>query len=272
MRWQCLHDATVAEVNWTSSVSKRPQPMRIDPDPDGERRAQTKRRLQKKRAPGLRLWRVLRWTVGLFVALSVGLVVACRFVNPPLTAFMAGEWLLAKATGRWDFRLSQQPVTLREIALPMRSAVVAAEDQRFMQHWGFDFVEIRAAMEEGRRDGHPARGASTITQQLAKNLFLWPGRWWIRKALEAWFTVLIEATWPKPRILEVYLNIAQFGDGVYGVEAASRLYFAATAAELSPEQAALLAAVLPNPITLQVTEPSAYLRQRQQWILNQMGL
>ena len=151
----------------------------------------------------------------------------------------------------------------------MKVAVIAAEDQRFLEHRGFDLASIRAALDE-RAQGGRVRGASTVSQQLAKNLFLWPGRSWLRKALEAGFTVLIESFWPKQRILEVYLNVVEFGPGVYGVGAAAEVYFRKAAAELTAEEAALLAAVLPNPQRLQVAAPSAYVRSRQRWILIQM--
>jgi monofunctional biosynthetic peptidoglycan transglycosylase len=154
------------------------------------------------------------------------------------------------------------------IAEPMKVAVIAAEDQRFPSHRGFDFEAIDQALAE--RERGRIRGASTISQQVAKNLFLWPGRSWTRKGLEAYFTVLIETLWPKQRILEVYLNVAEFGRGIYGVGAASQTYFGKPAAQLTAEEAALLAAVLPSPKRFRVTAPSAYLRSRQHWILGQM--
>jgi monofunctional biosynthetic peptidoglycan transglycosylase len=149
-------------------------------------------------------------------------------------------------------------------------AVIAAEDQNFPTHHGFDFESIQKAMDAHEK-GKRLRGASTISQQVAKNMFLWSGRSFVRKGLEAYFTVLIELTWSKRRILEVYLNIAELGDGVFGVEAASRRYFKKSAASLSNEEAALLAAVLPNPIRLKVNRPSAYIRERQSWIISQMS-
>lgn len=148
-------------------------------------------------------------------------------------------------------------------------AVMAAEDQKFPDHRGFDMTAIQNAVI-GRLDGNRLRGASTITQQVAKNLFLWPGRSFARKAIEAYLTVLIEISWPKRRILEMYLNIAEFGPGIYGVPAASRIYFGKTPARLSDAEAALLAAVLPNPRQLRVDQPSAYVRERQRWIMAQL--
>jgi len=150
-------------------------------------------------------------------------------------------------------------------------AVIASEDQRFLAHHGFDFDQLQIALDE-HRAGDELRGASTITQQVAKNLFLWSGRSFVRKGLEAYFTVLLEACWPKQRILEVYLNVVELGDGVFGVEAAARRFFGVSASALSAEQAALLAAVLPNPRKLLADRPSSYVRSRQSWILGQMRL
>jgi monofunctional biosynthetic peptidoglycan transglycosylase len=148
---------------------------------------------------------------------------------------------------------------------------MASEDQRFLEHHGIDFVSLDRAVED-YRDGDGLRGASTITQQVAKNLFLWQGRSLARKALEAYLALLIELCWSKERILEVYLNVAEFGPGVFGVEAAAQKYFGSQAASLGLSQAALLAAVLPNPERLQAARPSAYVRSRQAWIVTQIRL
>ncbi|PSJ23202.1 monofunctional biosynthetic peptidoglycan transglycosylase [Halomonas sp. ND22Bw] len=148
-------------------------------------------------------------------------------------------------------------------------AVIAAEDQRFPEHHGFDLVELRRAVEASLNGGD-LRGASTLSQQTAKNLFLWTGRSWVRKGLEAWFTLLIETLWPKERILEVYLNIAEWDDGVFGLEAASRHYFGVTASRLSNAQASRLAAILPNPRGWSASRPSGYVLQRSAWIRGQM--
>ena len=148
-------------------------------------------------------------------------------------------------------------------------AVVAAEDQRFYQHFGFDFQEIQASIEDYNDTGK-LRGASTLSQQVAKNLFLVPAKSFLRKGLEVYFTVLIEALWSKQRILTVYLNIAQFGDHLFGIEAASQQYFGISARQLSKSQAALLAATLPNPLRFKAKQPSAYVFKRQLWILKQM--
>lgn len=168
-----------------------------------------------------------------------------------------------------SFRIRQEWIPLDEIAPTAALAVVAAEDQLFDQHFGFDL----AAMEQALRDneaGHKLRGASTLSQQTAKNLFLYPEQSYVRKVLEAGWTILLELILPKQRILEIYLNIAQFGRGIYGVQAASQVFFQKPAAQLTASEAALLAAVLPNPIRLEVDHPSPYVRGRQAWILKQM--
>src|SRR5262245_7649604 len=179
--------------------------------------------------------------------------------------------------GRWlDGIIGRQPrididydwVPWRRIAPPAPLAVVAAEDQRFPTHYGFDVGAIRKAMNERRAQ---MRGASTITQQTARNLFLWSGRSWPRKVLEAYATLLIEVCWPKRRILEVYLNVAEFGDGVYGIEAASRRFFGHGAAQLSRHEAALLAAVLPDPKDWRAARPSAFVEARARSIESQMA-
>ena len=147
--------------------------------------------------------------------------------------------------------------------------MIAAEDQKFLHHNGFDVEAIQMAIDDAR-DGGQLRGASTISQQTAKNLFLWPGRSFVRKGLEAYLTVLIELCWSKQRIVEMYLNIAEFGNGLFGITAASKHFFGKTPAELSADDAALLAAVLPNPARLRVDEPSPYVRARQAWIRRHM--
>lgn len=219
------------------------------------------------------LWRrvsrvVLRAIVVALVA-SVVVVLALRFVPPPTTAFMLARRVDAITAGERDFRIDQRWVRYDAISPAMPIAVVASEDQRFPHHHGFDLDAIADALEERGR-GERQRGASTISQQVAKNLFLWSKPSWVRKGLEAYFTVLIEATWPKRRILEVYLNIAEFGDGIYGVEAASQRYFRKPASALGEREAARLAAVLPNPKTLRVDRPTAFIDARVAWIVRQV--
>ena len=189
-------------------------------------------------------------------------------VPPPISAFMLHQLARNVASGEW--RLPEYRwVPAERISDHLALAVIAAEDQRFPSHFGLDLDAIRRAADHNARGGS-VRGASTITQQTAKNLFLWPGRSWLRKGLEAWIALWMEALLSKARILELYLNLAQFGDNVYGAEAASRHYFGVSAARLDSAQAALLAAVLPNPVRYRVEAPSAHVRSRQQWILGQM--
>jgi monofunctional biosynthetic peptidoglycan transglycosylase len=215
-----------------------------------------------------RLLRFLVWFLALAVVSSIAAVVLLRWVDPPTSAFMIRERLLAPADRKAP-AVRQQWVDWPHISSQAKVAVIAAEDQTFPDHNGFDFKSINDALGERER-GRRVRGASTISQQVAKNLFLWPGQSWLRKGLEAWFTVLIETLWPKQRILEVYLNVAEFGRGVYGVHAAAHVYFRKSAARINAPEAALLAAVLPNPKRMRVNAPSQYVRARQQWIMGQM--
>ena len=224
----------------------------------------------KKRSLAVRTLRLLLALVVIGLILSVGAVVVLRWVNPPTTAFMLGDRIEAWRDGDAKYRLRHEWVAWPRIPAAMRLAVVAAEDQTFPTHHGFDLKSINDALED-RESGRRVRGASTISQQVAKNLFLWPGKNWIRKGLEAWFTVLIEALWTKQRILEVHLNVAEFGHGIYGIGAAATIFFHKPATRLNASEAALLAAVLPNPARLHVEKPSRYVRSRQQWILTQMG-
>jgi monofunctional biosynthetic peptidoglycan transglycosylase len=220
------------------------------------------------------LWRWLVRTLLLtcltVVLLAAGVVLALRWVHPPTSAFML--------EARWDAWRGREPgyrtqyrwVDLESISPQLAIAVIASEDQQFPFHAGFDFKSIREAVRAHER-GRSLRGASTITQQVAKNLFLWSGRSFFRKGMEATLTVMLELLWPKDRILEVYLNIAQFGHGVYGVEAAAEHYFHLPAIRVGRSDAALLAGVLPNPERLRADAPSRYLLSRRDWILGQMA-
>ncbi|AOY86915.1 monofunctional biosynthetic peptidoglycan transglycosylase [Marinobacter salinus] len=205
------------------------------------------------------------WTLVVTLLMILAVIVLFRFVNPPTSSFMLGYQLAAPRQA-----LHQEWVDLEDISPWMPLAVVASEDQRFPHHWGVDFNAIRKALAEYKA-GQGLRGASTITQQTAKNLFLWNGRSFVRKALEAGLALGLDLLWSKRRILEVYLNIAEFGPGVYGVGAASRLYFGVPASRLSPVQAARLAAVLPNPKVLSAVDPSPYVWDRVVWIQGQMS-
>lgn len=217
------------------------------------------------RASGAR--KLLKWFSllfgGAFVCLLL-VILAFRFVNPPTSAFILAYQL--QGTGK---SLAHEWVPMAEISPWMPLAVVASEDQRFPQHVGVDFEAIRQALSEYKA-GEGLRGASTITQQTAKNLFLWNGRSFVRKAIEAGLALVIDGIWPKRRVLEVYLNIAEFGPGIYGVEAASQAYFGKPARYLTEYQAALLAAVLPNPKVLSVNSPSSYVSERVAWIQRQI--
>ena len=215
---------------------------------------------------------VVRWLIRILIGwlvLTAGLVLLFRFLDPPTTAFMVERRLDAADRNEKGFVLRQQWVPLSRISTHLQRALIAAEDQKFEQHAGFDVQAIEDAVED-RLDGKSTRGASTITQQVAKNLFLWPGKSFVRKALEAYFTVRLELLWSKDRILEVHLNVAEFGNGVYGAEEASRLYLGKAAASLTPEEAALLVVVLPSPKTRKVTAPTARVRERSRWVLAQM--
>jgi monofunctional biosynthetic peptidoglycan transglycosylase len=191
-----------------------------------------------------------------------------RFMAPPVSALMV-ERRIESWFSKGKYSPTYDWVSIDKISPAMRVAVIAAEDQNFLTHYGFDWQAIQRAMTHNERSVR-TRGASTLTQQTAKNLFLWSGRSWIRKSAEAYLTVLLEAWWSKRRILETYLNIVEFGDGIYGVEAASQRYFRKPASRLNVQEAALLAAVLPNPHRYKVRAPSGYVRERQQWIMQQM--
>ncbi len=217
-----------------------------------------------------RIGRAARVVVIAWIAVTIGLVLMLRWVDPPTTAFMLVDRLDAYASALPGYVFRYRWVDWGNISNDMKLAVVAAEDQRFSGHFGFDFVESEQALSQRSR-GVSMRGASTISQQTAKNLFLWQQQSWARKGLEAYFTLLIEAFWPKTRILEVYLNVAEFSRGVFGVGAASEYFFRRHASHVSRLQSALLAAVLPNPIRFRVEAPSAHVRARQAWIVAQMG-
>lgn len=205
------------------------------------------------RRTGFTLRDILRWA-GRGLAAAVGLwflfVLIFAFVNPVVTPYMLAEgWRQGGVSRDW--------VDLEDMAPVVARSVVAAEDANFCLHWGFDMHAIRKALDEGA-----GRGASTLTQQVVKNVFLWHGRSWARKALEAVMTPVVELVWTKRRILEVYLNVAETGTGIFGMEAAAEAYFGRTAAKLSPAQAALIAAALPDPKGRNPARPSGFLRGR----------
>jgi monofunctional biosynthetic peptidoglycan transglycosylase len=207
----------------------------------------------------------------LLLCLMVGsalLVLVLRWVPPPGTALMVERKIESWVDGKpIDLQRSWRPWS--ELPDDLKIAVIAGEDQKFAEHWGFDVAAIRAALAHNQQGGS-LRGASTLSQQVAKNLFLWSGRSWLRKGIEFWFTGLVELLWPKQRILEVYLNSVEWGDGVFGVEAAARHHFNTGAPYLSNQQASLLAAVLPNPRQWSAGQPSAHVNRRASWIRQQM--
>jgi len=209
---------------------------------------------------------ILRIVVAFFAS-TILAVVAYRFLPVYVTPLM-----VIRLVQQEHQKLSHHWVSLKDMSASMPVAVIASEDQRFAQHHGFDFEAIKAAAKRNRE--HPEKnrlGASTISQQTAKNVFLWPGRSWLRKGLEAYFTVLIELCWSKERIIEVYLNSIETGDGIYGVEAVAREHFGTSAAALTADQCALIAATLPNPRRFSSASPSGYMLKRQRQIRRQMA-
>lgn len=223
-----------------------------------------------RRRSFVRRWlRRLLWLVVAFVAVTWLPVVTLRFVPPFTSAYMLERKLAQAWHGHYGFTIHYQWVTWKRIAPVAPLAMVAGEDQTFPFNHGFDIASIRSAIDVAEAGGR-LRGASTITQQTARNLFLWSGGGFFRKGLEAYFSVLIDITWPKRRVLEVYANIAELGNGIYGVEAAAQAYFHESASRLTAHQAALLAAVLPNPRGWHADRPSPYIQRRAAWIEQQM--
>jgi monofunctional biosynthetic peptidoglycan transglycosylase len=219
------------------------------------------------------LWKWIKRLVFGFLFLTIGIVLLYKWVPVPYTLFMFQRCVAQKQAGD-EMKLKKEWVPIDEISNYVQLAVVCSEDQNYLKHNGFDYGAIKKAInynekmeDKGKKK---RRGASTISQQTAKNVFLWHGRSWIRKGFEVYFTFLIENIWSKERIMEVYLNVIEFGDGVYGVEAASQTYFKKSAKKISPAQAALLAVVLPNPRKFSAAKPSAYTLGRRAWCLQQM--
>ena len=208
------------------------------------------------------------WTLFAMWLLTVLQVFTMRFINPPFTAVLVWSWIQHGGNnGYSQLKRSWQP--LEKISPHLRKAVLAGEDQRFLSHHGFDFKELNQAIKDmALKKGY--RGASTITMQTARTVFLWPDRSWVRKAAEAYYTVLIEIFWSKQRILEIYLNTVDWGSGLMGAESACKTYFRRSCTHISRPQAALLAAILPNPDKWSPTNPSAYVSMRQKTILKDM--
>lgn len=215
---------------------------------------------------GKLIWKTTLW----FLGLSIGLVILYRFVPVPITPLMVIRLVEQGIDSEKEVRLVKDWIPISEMSKHAPQAVVAAEDQTFMKHNGFDFKSLKKAWESNKTNNR-VRGASTITQQTAKNVFLWPSRSYVRKAFEAYFTVLIEIFWPKERILEVYLNVIEMGDGIYGIQSASQTFFNKDAAKLAKGEAALIAAVLPNPRRWSPARPTSYIQGRKSWIMRQMS-
>ena len=234
-----------------------------------------RQRPKKKRTPKKNKSHVRRLTAGAFrillglVILSFLLVLILRWINPPTSMMMTIRRSEAAMNQRKDFRIDYRWVNWDQIALHLPLAIIASEDQNFPIHHGFDLAAITEAVKV-RINGGRLRGASTITQQVAKNIFLWPGKSLLRKGIEAYFTALLEIFWSKRRILEVYMNIAEFGDGIFGAEAACQKYFGKPAGNIRLREAARLAAILPYPKAMNPKRPSAYVSKRAQWIQRQI--
>lgn len=217
------------------------------------------------------LRRTLHWLlrlVILFFAVTIFAVVLLRWINPPTSSFIMQRQLEAWWNEE-DVTIQYQWTNWKNISTPIKIAAITSEDQNFANHWGLDINSIQKAINEYER-GKDLRGASTITQQVAKNLFLWSGQSYLRKGIEAYFAIIIELLWPKKRILEVYLNIVEFGDGIYGVQAAGQHFFDTTAAGLSKWQSSLMVTALPAPKRYNLANPSQYMLKRRTWVLRYM--
>ncbi len=223
---------------------------------------------KKRRGFYTTIFRLLVQVSLVLIILFFAVLFIFRWAPIPTSAFIYQQNALAKNSPETYEKASYEWVDWDDISPQLAIAVIASEDQRFPTHWGVDTIELRKALSSTRKKG--PRGASTITQQVAKNLFLWGGRSYTRKVLEAGMSVSIEMVWPKKRILEVYLNIAQFGDAIFGAKEASEQLFDVKAKNLTRAQAAMMAAVLPKPAISNVNDPRPSLRKRQQWILKQM--
>ncbi len=217
-----------------------------------------------------KLTRAILLTFAVCLVLPWIIVLPFRFVNPPFSAYMLESWIFAKMNGRSHYELKHSWISIEQISPNLVTAVITSEDQGFIWHFGFDFDAIDKAFRHNGAAKKKIVGASTISQQVAKNLFLWPSRTWIRKGVEAYFTIAIEALWPKRRIIEMYLNFAQMGDGIFGAEAASRIWFHTSAAHLSSSQSAMLAAILPSPVKWHVNAPNGRVLRNQEWIVDHM--
>jgi monofunctional biosynthetic peptidoglycan transglycosylase len=215
-----------------------------------------------------KIYRFFRKLMLYFFIGSVALTIIYRFVPPPFTYLMIQRLVEQKMDGE-DLKLRKDWVSIEEMSPYLVRAVIASEDQHFNEHWGFDIEALQKAYQHNQKS-KKVKGGSTISQQVAKNVFLWPGRSYFRKGLEAYFTILLEITWSKKRIMEIYLNEIEMGNGIYGAEAAAKKYFRKPAKDLSKRESALIAAVLPNPIRWTPANPNAYIQRRQYRILRAM--
>ncbi len=215
-----------------------------------------------------RIWKIFLKIFLWFIAISIVLVLLFKWVPIPITPLMVIRCVEQKMDGK-DMKLEKKWKPLEEISPSLQLAVVCSEDQNFLKHHGFDFGAIEKAMKHNKKS-KKKRGASTISQQTAKNVFLWPGRSWVRKGFEVYFTFLIETFWSKERIMEVYLNVIEMGPGIYGAEAASQAYFNKSAIKISKQQAATIAVVLPSPLKYNAKRPSGFLQGRINWTMKQM--
>jgi monofunctional glycosyltransferase len=207
-----------------------------------------------------------------FFVFSISLVVIFRFVNPSVTPLMVVRAMEQAADDSRNVRIQHDWIDYDDIPKSMVRAVISSEDQRFVEHSGFDLKAIDKAMKYNKKyKGKKVRGASTISQQTAKNVFLWPNRSWLRKGLEVYFTVMIELFWSKERIMEVYLNIIEFGDGIYGIDAASRHYYGKSGAKINRDQSAMLAACIPAPLSWSPLNPNKRVLRRKAFIMRYMG-
>ena len=216
-----------------------------------------------------KFFRFILKTIGWFIFLSIATVIIFKWVPVPATPLMVIRSIQQKKEGK-DIIWKHDWVPLEDISKNLQLAVICSEDQNFVKHNGFDFKAIEKAMELNKKS-RKLRGASTISQQTAKNVFLWPQRSWLRKALETYFTFLIELFWSKERIMEVYLNSIEMGNGIYGAEAASQYWFKKNASKLLPSEAAAIAAILPKPLSYKAKPSTSYIQSRISWIIKQMS-
>lgn len=216
---------------------------------------------------------IIHWIlkiIVIFILISIGSVLLFKWIHPPITPLMIKR-MIEQAMDDEKIRWEYQWISLDNISPKLQLAVICSEDQKYLEHYGFDWDAIQKAFEQNKKEGKIKKGGSTISQQTAKNLFLWDSRNYIRKGLEAWFTFLIETFWSKERIMEMYLNIIEMGNGIYGAEAASQYWFKKHANQLTKDEAAAIAAILPNPKKYKANPCSPYICRRKEWIKQQMN-